>query len=245
MDGNIMTGEILIEYDGAIAIVTISRPEKLNAVTYEMLQRFEETIDLLVDSSDVRIILFKGAGEKAFSAGFDLRMIESLKGKEHSEFFLKLEAIIRKLATAKNCVTIAAIRGYVIGFGAMVSLACDIRFFSTNAVFSLPEINISIFPGAGAAAGLIKLVGPARAKDILLSGRKVSAEESYHFGIADRLFDPESVVSAAKEYAKELASKDSTILIDTKKLVDEMYSREYHDADTREGFYLRKWLKEF
>ncbi|TXT55378.1 MAG: hypothetical protein BAJATHORv1_40289 [Candidatus Thorarchaeota archaeon] len=239
-----VTGEILIDIDGPLAIVTLSRPDKLNAVTYEMLLSFEEAIDKLVDNPNVRIIIFKGAGDRAFSAGFDLKMIESLKGKAHSEFFLKLESIIRKLATAKSCVTIAAVRGYVIGFGAMVALACDLRFFSTNAIFRLPEINISIFPGAGAAVGLIKLVGPSRAKDILLSGRKVSAQEAYAFGIADRLLEPESVVSVTQEYAMELASKDSTILLDTKKLVDQMYSREYHDADKREGFYLRKWLKE-
>ncbi len=239
-----MNGEIKAERNDSILTITISRPEKLNSVTAEMLDDFAEKVSKFINDSEIRAIIFTGEGQKAFSAGFDLKMITGLDKEEKFDFFKKLEKIIRMIRQARHCITIAAVNGYAIGFGAMVSGACDFRFFSENAAFRLPEIDVGVFPGAGAASNLLHLVGPSHAKDILLSGRSVPADECLRIGLADRVLSPEELMPAVLEYAEELIKKDRSILLRTKSLVDAMTGRTVGGADETESTYLEEWLNE-
>ena len=129
----------------------ISRPDKLNSVTKEMLQSFYDQVSKIANEPSVRAIIFAGEGDRAFSAGFDLEMVKGLQGKEAVDFFKLLEKSIRQIRENRTCITVAAVNGYAIGFGAMVACACDFRIFSDSAVFRLPEVELSIFPGAGAS----------------------------------------------------------------------------------------------
>jgi len=239
-----VNGEIKAERNDSILTITISRPEKLNSVTAEMLDDFAEKVSKFINDSEIRAIIFTGEGQKAFSAGFDLKMITGLDKEEKFDFFKKLEKIIRMIRQARHCITIAAVNGYAIGFGAMVSGACDFRFFSENAAFRLPEIDVGVFPGAGAASNLLHLVGPSHAKDILLSGRSVPADECLRIGLADRVLSPEELMPAVLEYAEELIKKDRSILLRTKSLVDAMTGRTVGGADETESTYLEEWLNE-
>ncbi|MBN2228907.1 MAG: enoyl-CoA hydratase/isomerase family protein, partial [Candidatus Thorarchaeota archaeon] len=179
-----------------------------------------------------------------FSAGFDLKMITGLDKEEKYHFFKRLEKIIRIIRQARHSVTIAAVNGYAMGFGAMVASACDFRFFAQNAVFRLPEIDVGVFPGAGAASNLIHLVGPARAKDILMSGRAASSDECYRIGLADRVLPLEQLMPAVLEYVEGLITKDRSILLRTKSMVDAMTGRTVGGADEAEATYLEEWLNE-
>lgn len=239
-----MNGEIIATIEDSYAIMKISRPEKLNSVTKDMLESFSEKVSSISNNPSIRAIIFTGEGETSFSAGFDMEMVTSLEGQEVKDFFKLLERTMRTIRQNRSCVTIAAVNGYAIGFGAMISLACDFRIFSENAVFRLPEVDLSIFPGAGAASNLYHLVGPSRSKDILLTGRKVSAEEAMSIGLADRLVKQEDIISTTLEFVKELLTKNPKILVRTKTLVDAMTGKGIDGADELETAYLDEWLRE-
>ena len=240
-----MSGEIIVSKEGSIATVTISRPEKLNAVTHEMLKSFEEKVSVLTKDPEVLVIIFTGEGERAFTAGFDMETVMGLRGQDAYNFFKLMESAIKRIREAKNCITIAAINGYAIGFGAIVACACDLRFFSETGVFRLPEVDLGIFPGGGASSNLLQLVGPSRAKDILLTTRKVSADEALRIGLADRIFPVEELIPKTMEYVEELLNKDSHILLMTKTLVDKMTGKEVPDAAELEVTYLEEWLRKY
>ena len=239
-----MSGEIKVDKKDPIAIVTISRPKKLNSVTHEMLISFEETVSRLTNDKDIAVIIFTGEGEKAFSAGFDLDTVKGLKGDIKYEFFKLLESSMRTIREARNCITIAVVNGYAVGFGAMAACACDLRFFSETAAFRLPEMALDIFPGGGAASNLLHLVGPSRAKDILLTSRTVSAEEALKIGLADRMFPLDKLMKETLDYVDELVKMNRTVLLRTKTLVDGMTGKDVADAAEQENAYFEEWLRE-
>ncbi len=240
----LLTGEIKVSIEDAHAIITISRPEKMNSVTKDMLVDFNEQVSQIINNPKIRAIIFTGEGDRAFSAGFDLETVTGLQGDEVTEFFKLLERTIRLIRENRTCVTIASVNGFAIGFGAMVSIACDFRIFSENAVFRLPEVDLGIFLGAGAASNLLHIVGPSRAKDILMTGRKVSAKEALQLGLADMLVSQAELSKSTMEFIQELLSKDAKILVRTKTLIDGMTGKDIADADELETAYLDEWLRE-
>jgi len=239
-----VNGEIIVTIKDSVGIVKISRPDKLNSVTKDMLESFSEKVSAIANDPKIRAIIFTGEGEKSFSAGFDLETVAGREGQDAIDFFKLLERTIRLIRQNRTCITVAAVNGYAIGFGAMVSIACDFRIFSENAVFRLPEVDLAIFPGAGAASNLYHLVGPSRTKDILLTGRKVSADEAKQIGLADRLVKQDEIMKKTMEFVKELLKKDPKILIRTKTLVDAMTGKDLEEADELETAYLDEWLRE-
>ena len=239
-----LNGEIKVNIEDAHATITISRPEKLNSVTKEMLSDFNEQVSHIANNPNIRVIIFTGEGDKAFSAGFDLEMILDLQGKEVTNFFKLLERTMRLIRENRTCVTVASVNGYAIGFGAMTALACDFRIFSETAVFRLPEVELGVFPGAGAASNLLHLVGPSRAKDIIMTSRKVSAREALEIGLADMLCSPEDLMKRTMEFVDQLISKDPTILVRSKTMIDGMTGKDIAEADELETAYLDEWLRE-
>jgi len=239
-----VNGEIIVTIEDSFGIVKIARPEKLNSVTKEMLESFSEKVSAIANDPKIRVIIFTGEGEKAFSAGFDLETVTGLKGQDATDFFKLLERTIRLIRQNRTCITVAAVNGYAIGFGAMVAIACDFRIFSENAVFRLPEVDLGIFPGAGAASNLYHLVGPSRTKDILITGRKVLAKEALEIGLAHRLVKHDEIMDNALELVQDLLKKDPKVLMRTKTLVDAMTGKDVVDADELETAYLDEWLRE-
>ena len=216
----------------------------MNSVTKDMLVDFNEQVSQITNNPNIRAIIFTGAGERAFSSGFDIELVTGLEGDEVTEFFKLLERTIRVIRENRTCVTVASVNGHAIGFGAMVCLACDFRIFAENASFRLPEVDLGIFPGAGAASNLLHLVGPSRAKDILMTGRKVSAKEALQLGLADMLVSQAELSKSAMEFIQGLLSKDAKILVRTKTLIDGMTGKDIADADELETAYLDEWLRE-
>ena len=209
-----------------------------------MLVDFSEQVSQIINNPNIRAVIFTGEGNRAFSAGFDMDTIMGLKGAEATEFFKLLERTMRTIRENRTCVTIAAVNGYAIGFGAMAALACDFRFFADNASFRLPEVELSVFPGAGAASNLLHLVGPARAKEILLTTRTVSAKEALQIGLADMLVNQDELMVRTMEFVEDILKKDATILVRTKTLIDGMTGKDIAEADELETAYLDEWLRE-
>jgi enoyl-CoA hydratase len=239
-----LTGKIKVTIQDSYAIVQISRPEKMNSVTKSMLESFDESVSRIANEPNIRAIIFSGEGDKSFSAGFDLDTIHGLKGQEAADFFKLLERTMRQIRENRTCITVAAVNGYAIGFGAMLALACDFRIFSDKAVFRLPEVELSVFPGAGASSNLLQLVGPARAKDIIMTTRKVSAKEAMQIGLADMIINQDDIMKKTEEFVQELLKKDPKILIRTKTLIDSMTGKELSEAEELETVYLDEWLRE-
>ena len=239
-----MDGEIKVTRKGPVATLTISRSDKLNSVTREMLTAFDDIINQLTNDPEIMVVIITGEGKKAFSAGFDLKTVTSLKGDERTSFFKLLESTIRCIKENRNCITVAAINGYAIGFGAMIASACDFRFFSEGAAFQLPEVQLAIFPGAGATANLMDLVGPARTKDILVTGRLVSAEEALQIGLANRVVPHDELMSKVEEFVQDVIKKDRKIVMRTVNLVDMMTGQDHAEASDLETMYTDEWLRE-
>ncbi|MFW9834054.1 MAG: enoyl-CoA hydratase/isomerase family protein [Candidatus Thorarchaeota archaeon] len=239
-----MTGEIKVNIEDSYATITISRPDKLNSVTKEMLIDFNEQVSQIANNPNIRVIIFTGEGDRAFSAGFDIEMVLGLQDDEIADFFKLLERTMRLIRENRTCITIASVNGYAIGFGAMVLVACDFRIFSETAVFRFPEVELGIFPGAGASSNLLALVGPARAKDIILTTRKVSAQEALQIGLADMVVKQEDLRKYTMDFVEQLLNKDPKILVRTKTLIDGMTGKDVIEADELETAYLDEWLRE-
>ncbi|MFX1580026.1 MAG: enoyl-CoA hydratase/isomerase family protein [Promethearchaeota archaeon] len=239
-----MTGEIKVNIEDSYATITISRPDKLNSVTKEMLIDFNEQVSQIANNPNIRVIIFTGEGDRAFSAGFDIEMVLGLQDDEIADFFKLLERTMRLIRENRTCITVASVNGYAIGFGAMVLVACDFRIFSETAVFRFPEVELGIFPGAGASSNLLALVGPARAKDIIMTTRKVSAQEALQIGLADMVVKQEDLRKYTMDFVEQLLNKDPKILVRTKTLIDGMTGKDVVEADELETAYLDEWLRE-
>jgi enoyl-CoA hydratase len=239
-----LTGEIKVNIEDSYATITISRPDKLNSVTKEMLIDFNEQVSQIANNPNIRVIIFTGEGDRAFSAGFDIEMVLGLQDDEIADFFKLLERTMRLIRENRTCITVASVNGYAIGFGAMVLVACDFRIFSETAVFRFPEVELGIFPGAGASSNLLALVGPARAKDIIMTTRKVSAQEALQIGLADMVVKQEDLRKYTMDFVEQLLNKDPKILVRTKTLIDGMTGKDVVEADELETAYLDEWLRE-
>lgn len=186
-----------------IATITLNRPQALNAIDRDLARRLRETAQAIGAENSVRAVLLRGA-ERAFSTGADLRERLAMTPDELREH----TRLIREAAEAIAALPVpvlALIRGFCLAGGAELALACDLRFADTTARIAFPEVRRGIFPGAGGMLRLPRLVGPARAADLILSGRVIDAEEALHIGLVDRVVPPEELEPAAAEYLEEIA----------------------------------------
>lgn len=193
-----------ISPDAFVATVTIDRPEARNALDRRTAEGITAAVDVLSAQPLLRAMILTGAGDRAFSAGADLRERRGLSPSARSDHTAAIAAAADAVA-AVPVPTIAAVRGFALAGGAELALACDLRIAGFDAQFGFPEVRIGIFPGAGGVDRLPALVGPGATRDLLFTGRRVSAEEAFRLGLVDRLVPPERVVSEAVGLADEIA----------------------------------------
>ncbi len=205
-------------------------------------EAFVRLIKVAQNDNDIRAVVLTGNG-KAFCAGVDLKAINALNEEERARLTTLGQSTFKRIESFPK-VVIAAINGYAIGFGAMIASACDFRFFSEGAAFQLPEVQLAIFPGAGATANLMDLVGPARTKDILVTGRLVSAEEALQIGLANRVVPHDELMSKVEEFVQDVIKKDRKIVMRTVNLVDMMTGQDHAEASDLETMYTDEWLRE-
>ncbi len=201
---------ILYEQKGAYAVITISREKALNALNSQVLDELNATLDS-VDLSTVRALVLTGAGEKSFVAGADIGEMSTLTKAEGEAFGKKGNDVFRKLETFPIPV-IAAVNGFALGGGCEISMSCDIRLCSDNAVFGQPEVGLGITPGFGGTQRLARLVSPGMAKQLIYTARNIKAPEAYRIGLVNEVFSAEkdeegNVVKSAKEVLMAAAEK--------------------------------------
>ena len=198
---------VLLTVDGGthIATLTLNRPDALNAISRQLAADLRGTCGALTERDDVWTVVVTGAGERAFCAGADLKERRRLSPTERTAHTVAIEAAAEALA-ALPMPTIAAVRGFALAGGAELALACDLRVAAENATFGFPEVQIGIFPGAGGALRLPGIVGDGAARDLLFTGRRVTAEEAFRLGLVDRLVPVGSVLESAAELAGSIAA---------------------------------------
>ncbi|MFN8676463.1 MAG: enoyl-CoA hydratase-related protein [Thermomicrobiales bacterium] len=195
---------ILLDVADGIATVTLNRPHALNAISHALAEALRATCTMLRNRNEVRVVIVTGAGERAFCAGADLRERGGMTAHERNAHRAAIEAAAEDLA-ALPMPTIAAVRGYALAGGTELAIACDLRVAGTDATFGVPEVKIGIFPGAGGVLRLPPLIGLGNARDLLFTGRHISAEEAAHMGLVNSLVAPEDVLPAARNMAVQIA----------------------------------------
>ena len=201
---------ILYEVNGAVGTITINREKALNALNSQVLDELNATLDA-VDLDTVRCLILTGAGEKSFVAGADIGEMSTLSKAEGEAFGKKGNDVFRKLETFPIPV-IAAVNGFALGGGCEISMSCDIRICSDNAVFGQPEVGLGITPGFGGTQRLARLVSPGMAKQLIYTARNIKAAEAYRIGLVNQVVSAEvneagEIVVSAKDALMAAANK--------------------------------------
>ena len=194
---------VLYEVNGAVGTITINREKALNALNSQVLDELNATLDS-VNLDEVRCLILTGAGEKSFVAGADIAEMSTLTKAEGEAFGKKGNDVFRKIETFPIPV-IAAVNGFALGGGCEISMSCDIRICSDNAMFGQPEVGLGITPGFGGTQRLARLVGAGMAKQMIYTARNIKADEAYRIGLVNQ------VVSATLNEAGEVevSAKDN------------------------------------
>ena len=210
---------ITYEVEGQVGIITINRPKALNALNSAVLDELDATIDG-VDLDAVRCLILTGAGEKSFVAGADIAEMSTLTKEEGEAFGKKGNDIFRKIETLPIPV-IAAVNGFALGGGCEISMSCDIRICSDNAVFGQPEVGLGITPGFGGTQRLARLVGPGMAKQMIYTARNIKADEAYRIGLVNAVYPAEKLIPAAEKLAATIAKNAPIAVRNCKKAIND------------------------
>ena len=207
-----------------IAIVRINRPEALNAMNVDVISELSKAIDILAADDSIKVVIITGSGERSFCAGADISYMVNIEPMQAERYATSAQGVINKIERLEKPV-IAAVNGFALGGGCELAMACDIRIASSNAKIGQPEVTIGIPPGWGGTQRLMRLVGPAKAKELIFTGKMVTADEAYQIGLvnkvvslgSDDIVPPEVKGDVSKE--KERAAQVGKIL--NRKLIDE------------------------
>ena len=226
------TDVLTVDVTDGIALVTVNRPEVRNAINATVLRAITETLAELAENEDVQVLVFTGAGDKAFVAGADINELAVRTPKDGLR--ATMQGVYEKVEQFPKP-TIAAVNGYAFGGGHELALACDIRVASTNAQFALPETGLGIMPAAGGTQRLAKLVGLGRATEIVLTGRRVKADEALDMGLVTEVVEPDELLVTARETAQAIMAKGPLAIQLAKTVI-----RHGFDVDHQTGILLER-----
>lgn len=210
---------VLYEQKGAVGIITINREKALNALNSTVLEEIDAALDG-VDLETVRCLILTGAGQKSFVAGADIGEMSTLTKAEGEAFGKKGNDVFRKLETFPIPV-IATVNGFALGGGCEISMSCDIRICSDNAVFGQPEVGLGITPGFGGTQRLARIVGPGMAKQMIYSARNIKADEALRIGLVNAVYPQEELMAAAEKLAGTIAKNAPIAVRNCKKAINE------------------------
>lgn len=198
-------GEIIIQMNNGIACVTINRPEKLNSLTPEASDNLCETILEAASDKDVKVIVITGAGDRAFSTGFDILNVPDLQISELRQLHIRNQRLYKELMDLEKP-TIAAVNGMAFGTGFEISLLCDLTVASESAKFGMPEVLSGAYPGVFSVTMLWQLIGKKKTAELLLTGKALTAKEAESLLLVNEVVPHSSLMDRVMELAKDLAS---------------------------------------
>ena len=226
---------LMYEKKENIGLLTINRPEKMNAISQELTAELSLLLDDIENDDELRVIVITGAGDKAFVAGADINELVDRDARlgrrvsrERQEIFSRIENL--------HVPVIAAVNGYALGAGLELALACSIRICSEKAQFGAPEVKLGIIPGDGGTQRLPRLVGQGRAMEMIITGDFIDAQEAYRIGLVNKVFPPEKLKEEAMELAKKIASRPPLAVRYAKEAVNRS------QEDSASGFALESYL---
>lgn len=227
---------LIYEKKENIGLLTLNRPDKLNAISNELTSELRQLLDELEKDEELRVLIITGAGEKAFVAGADIKEIIDRDAKlgrrvsrERQEIFSRIENL--------QIPVIAAVNGYALGGGLELALACSIRICSEKAKFGAPEVKLGIIPGDGGTQRLPRLIGLGRAMEMILTGDFIDAREAYRIGLVNKVFPPAELMEKATELARKIASRPPLAIRYAKEAVNRS-----QEGDAVSGFALESYL---
>jgi len=202
----------VIERHGRVGLITINRPQVMNALDMPTLEALEQAVDTLDADPEIRVIVFTGAGDKAFVAGGDIADLATRDGLAHYQTYGELiQRVFRRIETCDKP-TVGAINGWALGGGTELLLTLDLRIVADDAQLALPEILLGLFPGAGGSQRIIRQIPLCRAKELMFVGDRIGAAEAVALGLCNRAVPRAQVLSEALHTAQRIAEKSPLVL---------------------------------
>jgi enoyl-CoA hydratase len=223
-------------HEGGVAVLTVNRPDALNAFDVDTLTELRDRLRELAEEDDVRVVVLTGAGDRAFAAGADIKYMSGLDVDQAKEWGALGHEVGDLLETMPKP-TIAAVNGFALGGGCELALACDFRYASSTAKLGQPEVNLGIIPGWGGTQRLARVVGIGLAKELVLTGRVVGAEEALRIGLVNAVHEPDELLEKTLEVAQALAAKAPLALAAAKEAVNRALAGDHGDNLGREADY--------
>jgi enoyl-CoA hydratase len=211
---------IVFQVDQGIATITFNRPKALNALNQALLAELSQALDAIAADESVRVLILTGAGEKAFVAGADIGELATFSALQAKNFSKSGHAIIAKLQELPIAV-IAAVNGFALGGGSEIALACDFIYAADTAKFGLPEITLGLIPGFGGTQRLPRLIGANRAKELIFTGKMISAAEAAQIGLANKVVPAAALMEEALKTARDIAAKGRVSLRAVKQAINQ------------------------
>lgn len=210
---------IILEIESGIATLTFNRPKALNALNGALLKELSDALDKISEDENIRVLVLTGSGDKAFVAGADITELATLNALEAKYFATSGQEAINKLQ-ALSIPVVAAVNGFALGGGSEMALACDFIYASETAMFGLPEITLGIIPGFGGTQRLPRLVGKNLAKEMIFTGKMISAAEAKDIGFVNKVCSPDSLIHDVMKTAKSISKKGMVSLRAAKEVIN-------------------------
>ncbi|RWZ60367.1 enoyl-CoA hydratase [Halobacillus fulvus] len=207
------------EVEDHVFLLTLNRPDAANALSLALLDELQEKVKEINENPQVRAVLITGSGNKAFSAGADLKERKGMSDEEVIQTVTKIGDTIQAIEEIE-VPTIAVINGVAFGGGLELALACDLRMMSTSTRVGLTETSLAIIPGAGGTQRLPRLIGLGKAKSMIYTAKPVEAKQAYEFGLVEYLFEPQFLMDEAKDLACTIARNGPIAIKQAKKAID-------------------------
>ena len=240
---------IIYEVEEGIATITFNRPKALNALNAALLGELSDALDKIAADEEIRVLILTGSGDKAFVAGADITELATFNSLSAKSFATFGHGVIDKLEKLP-IIVIAAVNGFALGGGTEIAIACDFIYASENAKFGQPEINLGLIPGFGGTQRLPRLIGTNMAKELIFTGKMVSAAEGNQMGLVNKVVAPEVLLEEVMKVAKEIAAKGKVSLRAAKQAINnginadlatglkieiDAFALNYASSDAREG----------
>jgi enoyl-CoA hydratase len=243
------TDDAIFETDGALAFLTFNRPRARNAMTWDMYQALVETCDRVDEDDSIRVLILRGAGGRAFVAGTDISQFRNFGNRDDGiKYEERLDAVLDRLERVRKA-TIAEVQGVAAGGGCAIALTCDLRIATPDSTFGIPVARTLGNCLSGASyARLLDLLGPARLKDLMFTGRLVPAAEAQGMGIVNRIVPADEIPAVVRALALEIASNAPLTIASTKEILRRLAARRrlapHDDADVVEACYTSEDFRE-
>jgi enoyl-CoA hydratase len=210
---------LIVAMEEGIATITFNRPKVLNALNSSLLEELSTVLDGMAGDENIRVLVLTGSGDKAFVAGADIKELAGLSPLQAKQFAHKGQSIIGKIVSLP-IPAIAAVNGYALGGGLEIALACDFIYASENAGLGLPETTLGLIPGFGGTQRLTRIIGPNQARELIYSGKIISAAEAHVMGLVNRIEAQDALMASVMKTARSMASKSRISLRAAKEAIN-------------------------